>query len=150
MAGPVGGVPDVRSVSMPGGARKVVVPRGRVRSDLDGLEHCKDEQCVESSAGHVMEVFRKRMRIAARAQMRILVINSHGWPSPNECALQGGRCVLRDESIARTVALLCHGDRPRVAVAGALLLELVPRSRTAGLRADDDARLPALGLSGYA
>jgi hypothetical protein len=29
-----------------------------------------DEQCVESSAGHVMEGFRKRMRIAARAQMR--------------------------------------------------------------------------------
>jgi hypothetical protein len=42
--------------SMPGGAGKVFVPRGRVRSDLDWLEHCKGEQCVESSAGHVMEV----------------------------------------------------------------------------------------------
>ena len=56
----------------------------------------------------------------------VLVINSHGWPSPNACALQGRRCVLRDESIARTVALLCHGDRPRVAVAGALLLDPCP------------------------
>jgi hypothetical protein len=106
-----------------------------------------DEQCVESSAGHVMEVFRKRMRIAARAQMR----------SSSSIRMDGHRqthALFKDDDAScvtnRSPAPSRCCATARVAVAGALLLELVPRSRTAGLRADDDARLPALGLSGYA